>query len=139
LARNRIFSGFAPFWGFVPASSYFSAVYGRASAFSALEKTATLLVFRRRRMCWWLPSSEVAGRLQTSSLCVNFAGLGSAVLCFILHCGICNGCRHVNNIKWLRCEHGTENPRVGGSIPPLGTKELKGLLSIDSKPFFLSV
>ncbi len=31
----------------------------------------------------------------------------------------------------------TENPRVGGSIPPLGTKEFKGLQSIDGKPFLL--
>ncbi len=31
----------------------------------------------------------------------------------------------------------TENPRVGGSIPPLGTKNFKGLQSIDGKPFLL--
>ncbi len=36
-------------------------------------------------------------------------------------------------------EQGTENPRVGGSIPPLGTKEFKGLQSIDGKPFLLPV
>jgi hypothetical protein len=31
--------------------------------------------------------------------------------------------------------YGPEHPRVGGSIPPLGTKNFKGLQSIDGKPF----
>jgi hypothetical protein len=34
-------------------------------------------------------------------------------------------------------EQGTENPRVGGSIPSLGTRKFKGLLHKDASPFFV--
>ena len=64
-------------------------------------------------------------QLRADFPCVNFAGLGSVVLCVVLHCGICNGRRQVNKIKWLKSKQGTLNPFVVGSTPTWPTKKAK--------------